>query len=371
MDSFEAQASRRKGRAPEVSRSGTKLRVGILATGSLLTIVASLFLYDRGLVRGVTPDGPVVCRNPTWDFGTVSQDKPQGFTHAFKLTNVSKQVVSIMKVSPDCGCVAAEQYPSEIGPGATVELAVTATVGGKPGLFQKKVAVVLGASPGSILVLHIRGNLVASPAFLMAPTTLDFGLLDQDEIRARSVRIARYDASPIRFLRATPRSDALKVENVACSNDNADSLLELKILLNSGTLKAGDEFRSSVIVATRHSGYPQIEIPVTAKVAAQPQGIIGSIFIDRLSAGEFRDYPLIDLVSNSPRPTVEQVHYEGKGAITVELLVADNHRTIPTVRVKRMDKPVELRVCRGDLVLRLCERKNPVKIPLTVYLNEN
>lgn len=310
-----------------------------------------------------------MCREAIWDFGELSQEKPEHLYHRFKLENLSGERVRIENVMPDCGCVVADKPPTEIGPNSTVELPVDVNAAGSPGLFQKVVHVILGTTPVSKLTLTIRGNILPSPALYLAPVKLDFGTLNEDETGTRSVKIARYDGSPMRFQRVESQSEALQVKGVACG-DELDSFIELTMTLNGSALVTGD-FRSSIVVVTEHPGYSEIEIPVLARIAPRSHGLVASVFVDRMSRGTFQDKPL---AAGSGVPlNVEKIGYEGEGAISVKLIAAGDWSSggmNPVVRVSRRDETTKLRLCRGFLVVRLVGTEKPVRIPLTVYLSE-
>jgi hypothetical protein len=344
-------------------------RLGLLATVVVFVITTGWFVYQHLRAEATASDAPIVCREAIWDFGELSQEKPEYLHHRFKLENLSGERVRIEKVMPDCGCVVADKPPTEIGPESMVELPVDVNAAGPPGPFQKVVHVILGTTPVSKLTLTIRGTILPSPALYLAPVKLDFGTFSEDETGTRSVKVARYDGSPMRFQRVESQSEALQVKGVV-RGDEMDSFIELTMTLNSSALVAGD-FRSSIVVVTEDPGYSEIAIPVLGRIAAKSHGLVGSLFVDRLSIGTFQDKPLA-AGSGSP-PNVEKIDYEGEGAISVQLIVAGDGGSIavrPVVRVFRRDGTTKPQVCRGTLVVQLVGAKKPVRIPLTVFLSE-
>ncbi len=203
----------------------------------------------------------------------------------------------------------------------------------------------------------------------LVPTKLEFGTISEDETRTRSVKIARYDGSPVKFQRIKSQSQALQVKEVVCG-DEKDSFIELKIALN-GSASEAENGLSPVVVVTEHPVYSEIEVPVVVKIAASHHGLISSVFIDRLSRGTFQDKPLADGIG--PPPNIEKISYEGEGPITVKLITCRDRSTgnvKPIVRVWCRDEPTELRICRGTLVVLLTGKGKPIRIPLTVYLSE-
>lgn len=219
------------------------------------------------------------------------------------------------------------------------------------------------------MTLTIQGTILPSPVLYLAPAKLEFGTLSKDETRTRSIKIARYDGSPVNFQRVRCQAQALQVKEVV-SGDEAGSFIELTMALNSSGLKTG-AFQSSIVVVTEHPGYSEIAVPVLAKITADTHGLVSSMFVDHLSSGAFQDKSLTD--GSGPPPHVAKIDYEGEGVITVKLIAAGDRSTEsmrPIVRVSRRDVAAEKRICRGTLVVQLAGTKKPVRIPLTVYLSE-
>ena len=266
-----------------VSAFFTTRRARVFAVALFGAMLASWFVF-AARDEAITSDLPIVCRDAIWDVGSLSQEKPVRLVHSFKLENLSGASVGIVKIVPDCGCVVAENKLSELSPSASTELTLSVNPAGQPpGPFRKVAHVVLDTTPPSKLTLVIRGIIAPSPAFYLVPTKVDFGILTQKETRSRSVKIVRYDGTPVRFLRAFPLSKALQVK-AATSGGDADSFMELTLSLDNSGLKAGD-FKSSVLVVTEHAGYSDVTIPVVAIIAEQPHGLVASIFLDRLLKG--------------------------------------------------------------------------------------
>lgn len=314
--------------------------------------------------------GPVVCREPVWDCGTVDQDKPTRLRHRFILANLSSESIPVRKVSPDCGCIIADNPPREIKPSSSVQLEVEADLVGNPGQFQKLIHVVLGTSPASNLTLAIRGYIAASPAFYVVPERVDFGAVGDHETRIRHVKIARYDGTPVRLVRAAPRLAALRVVEVL-HGDERDSFSDLSLSIDGSLLRPGDEIQSSLIVITDHPKFRNAEIPITARIVGESTEFVESLFVERLASGKFVDKPIT--AGHGPFPKIESVRYEGDGPITVEMLPAEanglTHRPV-TVRVLRSAEPTHTRICRGLVIAKVAGRSQPLRIPLGVYLRE-
>lgn len=352
----------------KASRHGSIPRIHLIVALVLIAVATLLsWLVVANYRRRAEP--PVICRNPIWDFGSISQMKPGTLTKSFAIENTSNVSLRIHKVLTDCGCIVPETAPTQIGSNSSVELPLSVNPPAAPGPFQRFVHVVIGTSPISRLTLTVRGEILPSPAFYWAPTRLDFGDVSDTESRVRSIKLARYDGSAVRFLRADPTSKALSVERTV-SGDSADSFIDLTIAID-GSLAGAAGFASSIVVVTGHPTFRNVELPVAAKIVEQPNGLANSIIVGRLARGEFRDASLADVHCLGPRPVVEAIHYEGEGSIAVQLVTLGDSvagSPVARVRVSRTNGPAETKVSRGALLVTLQGRRKPVRIPMSIYL---
>lgn len=343
-----------------------------LGTGALFVVFLGWWgvygLHAEGELSKDRPPSIVVCDNDTFDFGTVSQERPQNFSQSFSLRNTSDQPVPIIKMASDCGCVVPKDHPGTIEPGKSIELPVSVNVGGKPGPFRKKVTVLLGTSPASTIVLSIQGRIAASAAFLLAPSQLDFGNVITGETAYRTITIARYDASPVSFRNAQADSEALRVHEVA-SGVKDDSTIHLTFSLDATGLNPGHRLNATVRLETEHSGYAEATIPTIARIVAQSDGLVDSIYVDRLTADEFRDIRLdVDGCVLSP---ISKVMYRGDGPLTVDLLNHVQDTVTPIgpaiVRIRLTSQPDSSQLYRGRCLVHFSDKKHPREIPVTVY----
>ncbi len=113
------------------------VQFGITAVVVLLVGTTGWFVFRHLRAEATDSEAPVACREAIWDFGELSQEKPEHLHHRFKLVNLTTEKIHIEKVMPDCGCVVADKPPNEIGPGATVELPVNVNVAGPPWTFSE------------------------------------------------------------------------------------------------------------------------------------------------------------------------------------------------------------------------------------------
>ncbi len=316
-----------------------------------------------------TPPAPtIVCRDSIWDFGTVDQTKIARVSHTFVLENVTDEVVLVDKVEAGCGCIVASDYPLEIAPHSSAGFPVTLNLVGPPRQLRKRVLVHLATSPRSVRALGVVGVIDASPAFYSAPSAVDFGTLAIGETRSRVVKIARFDASAVMFARGVARSGAVSLKRAA-SADDRDSVVELTVSLDASRLRAGD-FASTVLVQTDRPEHPDFEIPIKARIAGEPDGLVRSIFVRKMRRGTSQNLPIANDVRSAE---VERVSYEGAAPIDVELVLdaAERERVGPVVRILRKDdvsRSEMPKVVSGHLLVMVSGRDSRVRIPMFVQL---
>lgn len=144
------------------------LRIGAAA---IVVLAAGWFAYYYYMVS----DAPVVCRQSTWNFGQAYQGKSAHLRHRFRLQNLSKETVPILKVGSDCHCLKVYKPAAAIGPGSTIELRVGVDVDDSPAApFKRAAFVVLGTKPDSTTVrLTVRGTILPRRASRSASGSSD------------------------------------------------------------------------------------------------------------------------------------------------------------------------------------------------------
>lgn len=359
-----------------------KMRVGLPTVAAWLSLTTAFAWIACGCAPESVPVGATVnaaprhrisraeseqtiyCKVPTWNFGTVDQTKTREVAHTFCLENPTNEPLRIDKIEPTCGCIVPDDYPKELVSGATADVTMRVNIIGPPGEFRKFVNVRLLTEPPSDFRLTIVGQVTVSPAFHLVPTVVDFGTLDESEIKTRTVKISRSDGSPVRFVETESESDALSQVR-AVSGDAKDSYVELTLSLDGSRLNPGD-FQSRVVGHTLHTEHREVTIPIRAKIAGQPHGLVNSLFV-KLAPGGFQDVPLSD--GNQAVPDVELIRFDESGPLAVELLPPSINRASATIRVSRVAEPSDAKLVRGELVAKLTGREKPVRIPLRVFLS--
>jgi hypothetical protein len=311
----------------------------------------------------------IICRSPVWEFGVIDQTKTQTLTHTFRLDNLTKSTVQIDKIRTTCGCVAPEDdAPTEIPAGASANVKLVVRTAGRPGPFRKFAYVDLDTSPSARIQLVIRGMLTSSPALYLVPKALDFGTLDGNETQSRTVKISRYNGSPVGSVLAHPESNSIS-QAAAVSGDDDDSFVDLTFSLNSSLLEAGD-FSSKVVVSAQDGSPSTVVLPIRARIGGEHSGLVRTVFA-RLAPGGFRDVPLSDGTGRVPE--IESVAVAGSDAVTVALLENQGNSEAPgspVLRVSRSDDRSDARVVRGQLLIKLASPRRSAVVPLCVMLSD-
>lgn len=117
-------------------------------------IVAGVFCIFVGLSG--TKSGVIVCEESEHDFGHVSTG--MRLVHCFKLKNVSRNPVSILKVAPGCNsCMEIVDYQKiPIQPGMTGDVVLSLLIENKTGEFENSAIVKTDASGSSHVLLRLR-----------------------------------------------------------------------------------------------------------------------------------------------------------------------------------------------------------------------
>jgi hypothetical protein len=334
-----------------------------------MAAVLSLLLCGCG-ARPRETAGPagqaVVCSESNWNFGTVDQARIQQLNHIFKVKNDSATAVHVKKVESSCGCIVSGDHPTAIAAGKTGRFPVQVRLTGSPGKFYKSVKVLLATSPPTHLTYTIQGMISVSPRVYTVPSRLDFGTVGAHENKTRTLKVSRYDGSPVRILRVIPRSKSVNVDYVERAEPE-DAVSEVRITLDAAMLNPG-EFQSSIAVLTVHEADRDLSIPLAARIEGRAHGLVESIFVAHLPKKGHVDKPLA--ANSLARAIVKDLDYEGDAPINVQLVGSRTADESVAVRISRLEKPCERKFVRGELVATLEGDDKPARIRLHVVLAE-
>lgn len=167
--------------------------------------------------------GPLVFMEQVHDFGEVVEERGQA-TQKFLFTNVSSRPVAIVSVKPSCGCTTPSWSKDPVPPGGSGYITAQFDPKGKPGYFNKTLAVVTDHDGWSI-VLQIKGQVVkgegfypgeyrmANGAWLLRASSLNMGTVYRRDLPTVK-DFAFYNAGdkPIHFLNKIDAPEYVRAE---------------------------------------------------------------------------------------------------------------------------------------------------------------
>jgi hypothetical protein len=305
----------------------------------------------------------VLCRAPVWDIGSIEIGKPERFSHVFQVENVGKVGADIKRLVASCGCIAAEPATMTLGAGQAVDVPLTINVPPVPGAYAKSLTLELESkgSRGSLVML-IQGSVIATTQLRASPKEVDFGLLESDERRTRTVRLSRYDNSAVKFVRGTPKANWIALESPR-SLDAADSVCELPVTIDASLLNPGAT-SSYITLETNSSASSSIVIPIRARIEGPDIGNLKPVVVTGLLPAASLDC-VVQLEAASE--LAESVSYIGDAPIEVALMplgaAEDSRRTI---RVSAAASTPLGTTKKGMLLIKLAGSPKPIRVPLFV-----
>jgi len=226
-------------------------------------------LQGVGVIQSPEPDedkqrpvraGGLRCDKPVWNFGSVDSVRNPQLTHEFVLVNESKETVLIRRVHSSCGCMVTGDYDRELPPGGSTRLRVDLRLPTVPQRVRHDLAV---QTDKGILPLEVVGAVEANSGMFSVPAVVNFGIVKQGERRERTVRLFRYDSSPIDFVGIESRSEA--VSYVAERAENNARSVTLVISVQADGSHAG-RFEDVVVVTTTNPVSPVFLLPVRVEI---------------------------------------------------------------------------------------------------------
>ena len=208
--------------------------------------------------------GGLRCDTPVWDFGEIDSVKNPRLSHEFVLVNESKETVTIQKVHSSCGCMVAEDYDKELPPGKSTRLHVELQLPTVPQRFGKELAVETGKG---ILPLGVVGKIAPNSSYLSVPTLINFGTVNPGEAKERSVKIVRYDFSPIHLSRAECDLSGIECELVSVSANETT----LVVVFNADTQEQPRNIETAIYLFSADKTEPELRIPVRAMLSVDSE----------------------------------------------------------------------------------------------------
>ncbi len=301
----------------------------------------------------------IACREPVWNFGVIDNVATPQLKHEFLIRNLTDSPLQC-EAAASCGCIVAEKKLT-IGPHATYALPIEVRLAGVPGSFSKTVSVHVPSKPASTLTLGIEGTISPNGSLRSSSPTMNFGSISRPT--TRSIQIARYNATPVKYREASSHQSLRVVGWKA--QDKLDSLVELTVELDPTHLPL-KPFTAELKVVTDHPQFGTLSIPIHATVVHGIPGLVESLFVPRLQSHEVAQKAL--LVKDASNPGITAIAYTGDDAVSVELTDDENH--LPMLQIRRNPgTSLQSRVANGIVELQFGGHRNPIQLPLRVVLS--
>ncbi len=228
-------------------------------------IIVLLFLSSCSTVRSVS-EQPVITPKPAltfeeqvYDFGIAGPE--QKIKHAFKFINTGSEPLTIIKLSPSCGCTAALSPEDEVPPGGSGKIQSTLETGKYEGRQEATIVVHSNDPFNPETVLTIKG--IIKTGIAVVPQGVSFGNIQKGETAAAQVRVLQLSEDTLVLERIEVNDKFLTVETSKFSEENSRGI-NLNIMLNP-EIPAG-MFSEVITLHTNLKKYQRIDVPVIANI---------------------------------------------------------------------------------------------------------
>ena len=223
-------------------------------TMSIHAAGAESYFDERGKDFGIVPRGPML-------------------VHYFKVTNTTKETVTISTLGVSCGCVTATAPLSTIKPGESTSLTVTMDTRRFTGPKAVTVYVRFSAPRYEEVTLLMQAN--GRDDFSMTPDTLVFGTIRRGSEPKASVQVSFLSDPNFTIKDPTAESNFVKPEVTQIKRNGPEVVYEISAKLRP-ELPVGKWF-TDVWVQTSNPSMPKLRIPLTVEVqpsiAVSPTGV--------------------------------------------------------------------------------------------------
>jgi hypothetical protein len=261
------------------------------------------------------PVTPVVCLQPTYDFGSVTPDSV--VEHQFVLTNQGSRVVKIANVHVTCGCTRAAMTTNQVAAGGTAGLDVEITFKGRRGHLLKSIYVDTDDPDSQPLRLEITGTVLVP--LEVQPEGIHFGTVGVDGTIEREVLLTATGTNMFQ-IRSVTSSSTL----ISAKWDALEEGKRYRVTISSEGPRAYGSTMASVRVETDHPQAERVDIPVAAFVAGDIVAAPGVLLLIPTETNSVRTSRL-SLYSPSSKPfKVTKVECPGDGmTATASVISAD------------------------------------------------
>lgn len=217
-----------------------------------LLAVAAVLLAGPSARALPAPAPKLVCEEPVFDFGAVSDAAP--VEHDYVIRNDGDLSLEILSVRASCGCTAVNASQNVVRPGDTATIHATFTTANRSGAQIKTITVTSNDPETPTTLLTLRGTIVKPLS--ANPSALYFGRLSDPASAAREVTLT--GSEPFRVLSATTASPHLS----ATPDSDAPATVHRLSVDILPSMPVGP-FGDTITVVTDLPVQPKILVPLT------------------------------------------------------------------------------------------------------------
>ncbi|HEY5674912.1 MAG TPA: DUF1573 domain-containing protein [Malonomonas sp.] len=202
----------------------------------------------------------LVVEQLNYDFGEVLQGGKVDFT--FRFRNAGDEVLEVGNVRSSCGCTAALLSARRIAPGDMGELQATFDSTRFQGAVTKVISLDSNDPQQPQVSFSLYGNVTAE--VVLQPDRVNWGVVESQQPLESRLTISNLSKSTIRLERPKSTNPAVSAELSALQIPPGGQVeLLIKAKLPDDQARLG----GYVILATDHASYPQLRVPVSARLA--------------------------------------------------------------------------------------------------------
>lgn len=252
----------------------------------------------------------LTCKEPIYSFGT--RDNMDSVDHTFVITNTGNAPLVISKVKPTCGCTVANLTTDHIAPGEQALLTATLSLKGHKGKMEKSIILQSNDPIKPSLVVWFKGE--ATATILFAPQTAYFASVTAQSDAERTIDLIVDEKARFNILKVTNTNPHVQVKQETRKGGTFYQFhIKLVPPLEIGVL------RDVVTITTDSERYPQLTIPVSAKVVDEL-----AITPERIVLPSESKVPLVRYVLMSPgsidKFKIESVQVPDGSGIKAEIM---------------------------------------------------
>jgi hypothetical protein len=194
------------------------------------------------------------------DFGSV----PRGpmLKHYFRVSNNTKEAVTISDVRVSCGCTSATALKTYLKPGE--ETFIYATMDTTRFIGPKTVTIFVQFSSPSFEEVRLWVQANGRNDFAVGPDTLEMGQVKRGSTPSAGVTVTFYGMPDTKITDIKAESNYIKTDLKEIKRDGSEVAFQLKASLRSDTPVG--KWYSDVWVKTNNPSIPQIRVPLTVEI---------------------------------------------------------------------------------------------------------